>query len=246
MDCPVECCIDCYTTDELIQVWIEVSFELTLRIVVQIIRLGPVVIVACSGAYVYYYVLKNPRFSGVATVISGNTLEIKGKQVRIFGIVALKHGQEVHIPPDKWDGFDYSKEKLEALVGEKKVKCVVTNWHGKWERIEGRCYLKGDDVGRRMVKDGHVFADTDYSYEYKDVEEKARRKKLGFHGAVHPPRNPKNWANQKEREARVKEYVRRRLPGDPALMTLEDLRAHVDVEIEGGFLVRANGSIELG
>ena len=246
MDCAVACCIDCYTTTQLFQVWIEVTFELTLRIIVQLVRLGPVVIVVGAGAYVYYYVLENPRFSGDAKVISGNTLEIKGKRVRIFGIVAPKRGQEVHIPPKKWDGFEYSKKMLEDFVGGKKVKCVVTNWHGKWGRVEGYCYHKGDDVGRKMVRDGYVFADTDYSDEYKKDEEKARRKKLGFHQAIHPPKNPKNLANQKEREARVKEYVRRRLPGDPALMTLEDLRAQVDVKIEGGFLVGVDGGIELG
>jgi len=246
MDCAVACCIDCSTTTQLFQVWIEVTFELTLRLTVQLVRLGPIVIVVGSGAYVYYYVLENPRFSGEAKVVSGNTLEIKGKRVRIFGIVALKHGQEVHIPPHKWDGFEYSKEKLEDLVGGKKVKCVVTNWHGKWNRVEGYCYHKGDDVGRQMVKDGHAFADSSYSDEYVEVQKRAKRKKLGFHGAVEPPKNPRNWTNRKEREARVKEYMRRRLPGDPATMTLEDLRAEVDVKIEGGFLVRADGSIELG
>lgn len=246
MDCSVECCIDCYTTGELIQVWIEISFELTLRIIVQIFRFGPVVIVIGAGAYTYYR-LTHPKISGEATVISGNTIGIRGKRIRIFGIVALKRGQQVCIPPDDCqDGFDYCKEKLKGHVEGKKVKCIVTEWNGKCDRVEGHCYLRGDDIGRWMVKHGYAFADLEYSHEYKADEERARRKKLGFHGAKTPPANPKNWANQKEREARVEEHARKGLTSNPATMTLEDLRAEVKVKIDGGFLVRPGGSIELG
>lgn len=246
MNCAVECCVDCHTISQLIQVWIEVSFELTLRLTVQIVRSGPVIIVAGACAYTYYY-LKHPKISGVATVISGNTIEIKGKRIRIFGIVAPKRGQEICFPPGKCDdGFDYSKKKLKGHIKGQKVKCKVTEFNGKWDRVEGRCYLKGDDIGRWMVKNGYAFADLTYSQEYKDDEVRARRKKLGFHGAIDPPTNPRNWGNQKEREVRVEEYVRRGLPGNPATKTLVDLRADVDVRIDGGFLVTPEGNVELG
>lgn len=246
MDCSVDCCIDCHAMGDLIQIWIEITFELTLRLTVQIVRSGPVIIVAGACAYTYYK-LTHPKILGVATVISGNTIEIKGKRIRIFGIVAPKRGQEVCIPPDKCeDGFDYSKKKLKGHVDRKKVKCIVTEPNGKWGRVEGRCYLKGEDIGRWMVKNGYAFADLAYSQKYNNDEDRARRKKLGFHGAIDPPTNPRNWANQKEREIRVEEYLRRRLPGNPAMKTLFDLRADVDVKIDGGFLVTPDGNVELG
>lgn len=229
MTCVADCCVECFTTGELIRIWIEVSFEIIIRVIV---RLGPIVIVVAGGGYVYVR-LKNPRFKGKAVAKSGHTLEIAGRKVRIFGIVALYQGQKVFIPGIESDnGFEFCRKALESLVENKTVTCWVTEWNGAHQRIEGRCFADGKDIGQRMVKDGHAFADLDYSSEYLDSEKEARKKKRGFHRSNPAPDHPKEWLRRRERKEMLDEYKRKRLPEDPTYMTVVDLRKRVDVKFD--------------
>ncbi len=236
MTCLADCCVGCFATGELIQVWIEVSFEIIIRVIFQIARLGPIVIVVAGGGYAFHR-LKNPRFKGEAAAKSGHTLEINGKKVRIFGIVALYQGQKVFIPGIESDsGFEFCREALEGLVKGKTVTCWVTEWNGALGRIEGRCIVDGKDIGQRMVKDGYAFADLDYSSEYLDNEKEAEKKKRGFHRSNPTPDHPKEWQRRKERKWLLDEYKRKRLPDDPTYMTVVDLRKRVGIKFDVSLL----------
>lgn len=254
MDCAAECCIECYSTAELIRVWIEITFKVTIRITIQLFRNGPVIIVI--GSCCYMYVRLKYWVCGRAKAISGNTIKIGKKTVRINGIVGLRRWQVIYFKSGEWkNGFEYSKQALAKKVDGKRVCCRVTNKHGAYGRIEGVCSIRFGDVGKRLVQEGFVFADRDYGKRYVSDENYARRKRNGFHDAVPPPGYPKatkNWEEQSEREAReilVGRFHDLGLRGDPSLMTIGELSAKVGFEFDGGVLIDPVGElipIELG
>lgn len=254
MSCAVECCIECYSTIELIRIWIEITFKITIRITIQLFRIGPVVIVI--GACCYMYIRLKYWICGRAQAVSGNTIKIGNATIRINGIVALRRWQVVHFKSGETkNGFEYSKQALAKMVDGKRVCCRVTNWHGAYERIEGVCSIQFKDVGRRLVREGFVFADRGYGKRYVSDENHARKNKKGFHSAVPPPGYPKatnNWEEQSEKDAReilVNRFRNLGLRGDPSFLTIKELTVQVGYEFKGGVIIDPGGElipIELG
>lgn len=239
MDCSVECCIDCYTTSELIQVWIEVSFKLTLRVIVQIVRSGPVFIVVGGCAYTYYR-LKYRRIIGEATVITGNTIEVKGIRIRFIALSALRPGQPLTYPDGKvTNGGKFSKDALAKKIDGKRVRCRIY-YKGAYDRLYVRCYLKGDDIGRWLVRHGYAVAEPHYGNLYVSDEHHARRKKLGIHAGKFE--RPSTWGSRTLRERLLKQYRNIGLRDDPAELTTEALRIKVGFKWKGGILVDSKGA----
>jgi endonuclease YncB( thermonuclease family) len=251
MNCAAECCIECYSTIELLRIWIEITFKITIRITIQLVRHGPLVIVIGTCCYIYirlkYYIC------GRARAVSGNTMMIGNETVRINGIVALRQGQMLHFKSGEWkNGFQYSKQALVKMVDGKRVCCRVTKRHGAYGRVEGVCSVWFRDIGKGMVRQGYAFADREYSDRYVGDEKFARRKRKGFHAAVPPPVNPKKEWDEAEKEARdflVGRFRERRLSGDPSVMTIKELSVELGFDFKGGVIIDPGGElipIELG
>lgn len=248
IDCVPDCCIECYSITELVQISIEIVIEITIRITIFLGRYGLVIIIIGGCGYTYYYL--KTRFCGQAKAVSGNTIEIGGRTVRIFAVVALRRGQELcWVSGDCEDGGSWSKRNLARKVDGRRVCCRVTEWHGAFGRIEGICRLGGDDLGKWLVREGYAFADPDYSDRYVEDEKYASRYRQGFHDAVPVPGPPKDWAHGEAQAVLTERFRARNLPGDPATMSIEDLSLRVDVELSDGMLVDPLGEfdpIELG
>lgn len=113
-------------------------------------------------------------FTGQATVIDGDTIEIHGQRIRLHGIDAPESQQLCQ----KADGSDYRCGQLAALaladwIGRSVVSCKQTDTD-RYKRAIAICTARGEDVSRWLARSGHAMAFIRYSDDYVTDENAAR------------------------------------------------------------------------
>lgn len=116
---------------------------------------------------------------GVASVIDGDTLEIRGQRFRLFGIDAPESQQ-----PCKKDDREYlcGKEAAFALadmIGRQPVTCEKKDVD-PYHRIVAICFAGQIEINRWMVANGHALAYRHYSDRYIPDEMSAKAAKIGI------------------------------------------------------------------
>lgn len=121
-----------------------------------------------------------PALSGIARVIDGDTIDIRGLRVRLNGIDAPERKQtcETNVGGSYACGVQ-STEALIRLLGANEVQCekIGTDRNG---RVIGRCKTGEIDIGAWMVEQGWALAYRRYSMSYVEAENRARAAKLGI------------------------------------------------------------------
>lgn len=122
---------------------------------------------------------------GVARVIDGDTLEVAGTTVRLFGIDAPEAGQSCEGDGRAWPCGDWAGSELRRLIGGHRVLCeqVDTDRYG---RMVARCSVSGRDLGAALVESGAAFAYRRYSMAYVGQERAAQAARRGLweHGGA--------------------------------------------------------------
>src|SRR3954471_16275507 len=132
--------------------------------------------------------------AGRATVIDGDTLEIRGERIRLFGIDAPESGQMCL--DSKGQSYRCGQKAalvLDAQIGEGVVTCERkgTDPYGRMVAV---CRVFGEDLGAWMVGLGWALASRADSTRYVAAEELARSRGLGmWAGQFMPP-----WESRKE------------------------------------------------
>ena len=116
---------------------------------------------------------------GQASVIDGDTLEIHGQRVRLYGIDAMESRQLC------WNGkrkrYACGREAALALddfIGDSVIACE-SRGHDRYQRMVARCSVRGEDLGAWLVESGHALAYRQYSLDYVKQERGARKGKRG-------------------------------------------------------------------
>jgi endonuclease YncB( thermonuclease family) len=117
--------------------------------------------------------------SGPAKVIDGDTLEITGKRIRLFGIDAPEATQTCDRQGQKWACGQASAERLHGFIGESGVTCTGDEVD-QYGRLVAVCSIAGVDLNRAMVADGWAIAFRRYSEAYVADEIRARAAMLGL------------------------------------------------------------------
>lgn len=118
--------------------------------------------------------------AGRASVIDGDTIEIHGQRIHLFGIDAPEAGQ----PCEAADGRSYRCGQQAALaladhVGQRQVACVQRDVD-RYGRIVAVCHVGGVDLGAWQVSEGWAVAYRRYSADYVREETAARIAKRGI------------------------------------------------------------------
>jgi endonuclease YncB( thermonuclease family) len=117
---------------------------------------------------------------GRASVIDGDTLEIHGRRVRLFGIDAPESGQTC---TDAGGGIYRCGQKaaqvLDARIGDGVVTCQPKD-RDFYGRVVAVCRVYGEDLGAWMVGLGWAVAFRRYSTRYAPAEELAKQRKTGM------------------------------------------------------------------
>ena len=117
---------------------------------------------------------------GVASVIDGDTIEIHGTQIRLYGIDAPERGQLCQRPTgENWRCGQIAALELVSFIDGAPITCTpnVIDRHG---RLVAVCSAAGHDLNARMVAEGWAVAYRQYSKDYIPLEEDARSAKKGI------------------------------------------------------------------
>lgn len=137
---------------------------------------------------------------GVATVIDGDTLEIRGERVRLYGIDAFEAGQRCR--DEGGARVRCGREAamaLDAMVSGRTVYCDETG-RDRWDRRVARCRTSETaDVSEALVAKGWAIAFTRYSQRYVAQESQARQERRGAWGGAFDA--PSDWRNGRRTDA---------------------------------------------
>ena len=119
--------------------------------------------------------------TGRAKIIDGDSLEVAGERIRLFGIDAPEARQQCRDAT----GRDYACGRdaarvLAALIGGRPVSCTPVT-HDQFARDVATCAAKGRDLGEAMVRAGYALDYARYSNgRYAAAERDARAAKRGI------------------------------------------------------------------
>ena len=117
---------------------------------------------------------------GRVSVIDGDTMEMHGQRIRLFGIDAPESGQRCsQVDGRQWRCGREAAFALDGLVQGHTVTCVGRDID-RWGRIIAVCDIDGVDLGQRMVESGWAIAYRRYSRDYAPAEDRARSSARGI------------------------------------------------------------------
>ena len=118
--------------------------------------------------------------AGVASVIDGDTIEIHGQRIRLFGIDAPE-GSQLCVRPngERWRCGQQSSFALADRIGRATVRCEPRDID-RYRRIVAACFKGTEDLNRWMVANGWAVAYRRYSVDYVTDEDAARRKRINM------------------------------------------------------------------
>ena len=117
--------------------------------------------------------------TGRARAVDGDTLEVAGQKVRLFGIDAPELDQHCDRDGGRWACGRAAREALAVIVGRQPLACAVQDVD-RYGRLVAVCEAGGEDVAARMVRQGMAIAYRRYSGRYANAEAAARADGIGL------------------------------------------------------------------
>lgn len=117
---------------------------------------------------------------GFARIVDGDTLEVAGTKIRLFGIDAPEDGQLCRDGSERdYDCGAISTARLTAIISGQIVSCQprTTDRYGRTVAV---CSVLGHDIGREIVSLGWAVAFERYSHDYIGDETHAHEQRLGL------------------------------------------------------------------
>jgi endonuclease YncB( thermonuclease family) len=135
-------------------------------------------------ALVFAVMLASPAAAetivGRASVIDGDTLEIRGQRIRLGRVDSPESGQLCE--DEKGKNYRCGQKAALALsdkIGMANVSCKQTDTD-RYGRVVATCSLNGEDLNRWLVSQGHALAYLQYGGDAYGAEEaEAKRAKRG-------------------------------------------------------------------
>ena len=140
----------------------------------------------------------------VVRVIDGDTVEIDGRLVQIYGVDAPELGQICMNNDSPWYCGLSAAFDLRKLISIEKNNLVCTPWGGESETPSAVCKAGEIDVASRLIETGLALATPTAFPNYKLMQEKARKTGLGlWRGRFVPPPNWREGTRLTEEEKKA-------------------------------------------
>lgn len=132
--------------------------------------------------------------TGTASVIDGDTIEIHGQRIRLFGIDAPESSQFCVRPTgDRWRCGQQASFALADRIGRATVSCTPRD-RDHYGRVVAVCFKENEDINRWMVANGWAVAYRQYSTNYVADEDVAKSGRVGIWFSSFDM--PWNWRRQ--------------------------------------------------
>jgi endonuclease YncB( thermonuclease family) len=118
------------------------------------------------------------ELGGRASVIDGDTLEIRGRRVRLRGIDAPETSQTCDDRGKPWRCGQQAALALDAKIAGRSVACTDEG-SDRYGRLLGTCSVGGENLNRWLVAQGWALAYRRYTEAYVAEEEAAKTAHLG-------------------------------------------------------------------
>ncbi|GGH56554.1 thermonuclease family protein [Frigidibacter albus] len=124
--------------------------------------------------------------AGSARIIDGDTVEVEGVTVRLYGIDAPEMSQSCTREGRAWACGAWARDVL-AELARGGLRCKGRE-QDRYGRLVATCTGAGGDVAAQMVAQGAAFAYRQYSLDYVDAEKRAAVAGIGlWEGEVERP-----------------------------------------------------------
>ena len=135
---------------------------------------------------------------GRAVAVSGDTLRVGGRLIRLDGIEAPEREQTCALASGRtWSCGSGATQALAGRIKSKPVNCEVT---GEDKVLTGICRIDGTDIAADLVRGGYVFAEAGWFARYAAAEGEAKEARVGlWRGEA---QRPSEFRNRKWEEAR--------------------------------------------
>ena len=114
--------------------------------------------------------------SGPALVIDGDTMDVRGTRIRLFGIDAPERDQTCRHGSRRWACGQKAARALRDRIGNRSVRCVERDREARTVAV---CRAGAVELNQWMVREGWALAYRQYSRSYVDEERRARAAKRG-------------------------------------------------------------------
>ena len=119
------------------------------------------------------------EITGKAKAIDGDTIEIDGKQINLYGIDAPEIGQTCWFERGEFPCGKSARESLWVYVKGQELTCREKP-AGAEGGTSAICFAEGRDLGEHMIRRGWALTDRKHGADYTELEEEARRQRLGL------------------------------------------------------------------
>lgn len=138
--------------------------------------------IALFGTVAAFAIADPTPLEGTARVIDGDTLEINGQRIRLWGIDAFERNQWCQSPSGVGGAYNCGMQAtvaMEELTRNRHIRCVQKDTD-RYKRVVAQCFAGALDIGKLLVLQGWAFDYTQYSHgAYRDVQEGAHEAKRG-------------------------------------------------------------------
>lgn len=118
--------------------------------------------------------------TGSAVVVDGDTFDLDGTRIRVWGVDAVESSQRCFIGTQGWDCGAEATEALKKRLDGEKVECAV-QYKDSFGRTVAKCTVKSEDVGVWLVKTGMAVDFPRYSNgAYAAQQNDAHFRKVGI------------------------------------------------------------------
>ena len=119
------------------------------------------------------------RLVGVSSVIDGDTIEIHGQRIRIWGIDAPESSQLCYIQGKPWRCGQRASLALSDWIRRRTVTCIERG-RDRYRRVVAVCSVAGDDMAAWLVRHGWALDWPRYSRRaYAEFQRLAAAAKVG-------------------------------------------------------------------
>jgi endonuclease YncB( thermonuclease family) len=110
---------------------------------------------------------------GKAQAKDGDSLEVNGIRIRLYGIDAPELSQTCNRDGTKWSCGREAFDHLAKLVNGREVRCSQ-NGKDQFDRVLAKCTINGFEINRIVVERGFAIAFRKYSNDYVAAESQAK------------------------------------------------------------------------